>query len=72
MEAQPQTITLEVLRVASPDVLGKTTALTVASPCRFSNAKGNLRPVNDFGSVGAIAEKSAKDFLAAIAKAGTI
>jgi hypothetical protein len=71
MEAQPQTITLEVLRVASPDVLGKTTALTVASPCRFSNAKGNLRPVDGFESVGSIAGNSAKEFLAAIKQAET-
>jgi hypothetical protein len=72
MEAQPQTITLEVLRVASPDVLGKTTALTVASPCRFSNAMGNLRPADGFGTVGSIAEQSAKDFLDAVAKAKAV
>ena len=61
------TIVLNVLRVASPDVLGTTTPLSVAAPCRFSNAKGDLREVANFQEVSSTAARSAEAFLAAVA-----
>ncbi len=67
MPESPETaITFDVLRVASRDVLGATKPLSVATPCRFSNAKGNLREVDSFKDVSATAERSAADFLSAV------
>jgi len=56
------TIELEVLRVASADVLGQTRKLSVAAPCRFSNAKGDLKKVAGFDEIKRVAAASAVNF----------
>lgn len=60
-------ITLEVLRVASIGVLGKTEQLRVATPTRFGNAVGNLKEVESYKDVADLGANSAKRFLAALA-----
>jgi len=64
---QDNKITLEVLCVASNDVLGEKTPLRVAAPCHFSNAKGILREVESFEHLAQEAEKDGQEFRAAFA-----
>ena len=61
---KPEPISLHVLRVASPDVLGKTVPLSVAPPFGFSNAKGNLKSVDSFAEIRKMAAESAAAFKA--------
>lgn len=65
-DSNDTTIVLEVLRVASRDVLGATQPLSVASPCRFSNAKGDLREVESLADVSRTAAASARGFMQAL------
>lgn len=60
------TIELDVLRVASPDVLGQTKKLSVADPFRFSNAKGDLKDVSGFEEIRNVAAASALNFKSAM------
>lgn len=66
------TIELEVLRVASRDELGTSKKLTVASPCLFSNARGNLRGVRSSDDIRDIAGRSAEGFVAGLVAAGVV
>lgn len=52
MEAPIQEpIVLDVLRVASTEVLGQTKPLSVAAPFCLSNAKGDLKDVESFDHI---------------------
>lgn len=62
-------IALEVLRVASPDVLGQSTPLSISNPFCFSNAKGDLKKVDSFEEIQKIAEESTRNFMANIGAA---
>jgi hypothetical protein len=62
MAQASETIVLEVLRVASTDVLGETKPLSVAAPCRFSNAEGHLKVVNNYDEIRKAAAASAMNF----------
>ncbi|MFZ4779674.1 MAG: hypothetical protein ACOYM3_30305 [Terrimicrobiaceae bacterium] len=64
---QDNNIILEVLCVASNDVLGEMTPLRVAAHCHFSNAKGNLREVESYEHLAQEAEKDGQEFRAAFA-----
>jgi hypothetical protein len=67
MSTQKQeTIVLEVLRVASPDVLGQSKSLSVAVPFCFSNAKGDLKKVDNYADIQKMAAESAASFKANI------
>lgn len=68
METTAETITLDVLCVASRDVLGQTKPLVIAAPCRFSNAPGHLRETNTFEEISSVGEASAKNFISALEK----
>jgi hypothetical protein len=61
-----ETITLDVLRVQSTDVLGQTKPLSVATPFCSSNAKGDLKSVDNFEEIAKIAAESAANFKAHI------
>lgn len=67
---KPEHIVLDVLRAASPDVLGETVPLSVARPeaFSFSNAKGDLKSVDSFADIQRIGAASAASFKANIAK----
>jgi len=65
-----ETIVLDVLRVASPDVLGQSKPLSVATPFCSSNAKGDLKRVDNFAHIEKIAAESAANFKANIRSAG--
>jgi hypothetical protein len=69
MEPTAETITLDVLCVASRDVLGQTKPLVIAAPCRFSNAPGHLRETDTFKEISSVGEQSAKNFVFALEKA---
>jgi len=71
MRQENNRLILEVLKVASHDVLGQRNPLTVESPCRFSNAQGNLREVKDYTDIASTAENSATTFLAGLQTAST-
>lgn len=58
-------ITLEVLRVVSPEVLGQTKPLNVATPFSFKNAPGELKDVQSFDDIKETAAASARNFLKA-------
>lgn len=60
-------IILEVLRVASTEVLGESTPLRIAPLCRFKNAQGELREVESFEDLALEAEKDGEEFRAAFA-----
>lgn len=60
-------ITLSYLRVSSRTVLGETAPLLVASPCSFSNAKGNLREVQTYKELATIGEASGNRLRGALA-----
>jgi len=60
--AQQETIALDVLRVASPDVVGQTRPLSVATPFCSQNAKGDLKKVDSYGEIQRIAAESAASF----------
>lgn len=68
MAQASETIVLEVLRVASTDVLGETKSLSVAAPCRFSNAEGHLKTVNSYDEIRKTAAASAINFREAVLK----
>lgn len=68
LETNTPIITLDVLTVASRDVLGASRKLTVASPCQFTNASGNLRPIENYDSVGKIAYASGVKFKESLSK----
>jgi hypothetical protein len=55
-------IVLDILRVSSPDVLGETKQLSVASPFMFSNAQGELKDVDSFEQIRKIASESGARF----------
>ena len=61
-----ETITLEVLRVQSTEVLGQTKPLSVATPFCSSNAKGDLKTVDNLGDIAKMAAASAANFKANI------
>ena len=63
-----ETIVLDVLRVASPDVLGQTKPLSVATPFACKNANGDLKKVDSFTDIERIAAESAASFKANIKK----
>jgi hypothetical protein len=63
---QQETIVLDVLRVASPDVLGQTKPLSVATPFCFSNAQGSLKKVDSYEQISKLAAASAANFKANI------
>jgi len=68
MPAQTQEIIeLDVLRVASPDVLGHTKPLSVATPFCFGNAKGDLKRVESYEQIQKMAAESAANFKANLA-----
>jgi hypothetical protein len=70
MNAQKQeTIALDVLRVPSADVLGQTKPLSVATPFCSSNAKGDLKTVDNLAQIQRMASESAISFKANIKKA---
>jgi hypothetical protein len=60
--SQQETIALDVLRVASADVLGQTRPLSVATPFCSQNAKGDLKKVDSYGEIQRIAAESAANF----------
>jgi hypothetical protein len=63
MDAPTQeTIVLDVLRVASTDVLGQTKPLSVAAPFCFGNAKGDLKRVEGYEHIQKMAAASAASF----------
>jgi hypothetical protein len=62
-----ETIVLDVLRVASNDVLGQTKPLSVATPFCFGNAKGDLKKVEGFEHIQKMAAASAVSFRANLA-----
>jgi hypothetical protein len=68
MAQSSETITLEVLRVASPDVLGETKPLLVAAPGRFSNAQGHLKTVDSYDEIRRAAGASALNFRQSVLK----
>ena len=55
-----ETVTLNVLTVASSGNISGTEPLRVSAPCQFSNAKGNLRTVESVEEVRSIARESAQ------------
>ncbi len=55
-------IVFDVLRVASPDVLGQTKPLSVATPFCCNNAKDDLKKVDSFKEIERIAAESAANF----------
>jgi hypothetical protein len=63
MSTEPQTIQLKVLRVASGTVLGRSDALQVIDPCKFSNARGDLKAVNNHEDIRKTALESGRNFL---------
>jgi hypothetical protein len=68
MDAPTQeTIVLDVLRVASTDVLGQSKPLSVATPFCFGNAKGDLKRVDGYEHIQKMAASSAASFRANIA-----
>lgn len=61
-------ITLPYLLVSSRTVLGETQQLSVASPCSFSNAKGNLRTVEDYQELASIGAQSGETLRRSLAE----
>ena len=57
-----ETIVLDVLRVASTDVLGQSKPLSVATPFCFGNAKGDLKKVEGYDHIQKMAAASAANF----------
>ena len=55
-------VVLSVLRVGSPDVLGKTIPLSVAPPFQSKNAQGDLKKVDNLWEIQRIATESAASF----------
>lgn len=65
-EPKQETIVLDILRVASTEVLGQTKPLSVATPFCFSNAQGNLKEVDSYEQIQRIAAESAANFRAKV------
>ncbi len=63
---QQEPIVLKVLRVASPDVLGQTKPLSIATPFCFSNASGHLKTVDSYAQIRKMAAESATSFKASM------
>jgi hypothetical protein len=61
-----ETMILDVLRVPSTEVLGQTKPLSVATPFCSSNAKGDLKSVDNFEEIEKMATESAANFKAHI------
>ena len=65
---KPEQVELDVLRVASLEVLGQTKPLSVSVPAPFclSNAKGDLKTVDSWSEIAKMAADSATSFKANI------